>query len=149
MTQTGRESGRPKSILGAVVTFPILRAITLGAILAGGSWESFAMETQQPRDRSWRFLMRVYAAGVVADAATTRRGLQAGAQEANPIYSWAGEEGVPALRLTVGGVACVGLNSLHRSHPRLAKWLASVGIAFSVAAVINNRRVEAEMRAGP
>src|SRR3989454_10122477 len=52
---------------------------------------------------TWRVLLTVPLASVVADVYTTSRALDAGASEANPMYSWADDRTALAVRMALGG----------------------------------------------
>lgn len=114
-----------------------LGCLIVGLILCGGSGSNALAN-----DRAWKWLLAGHAVGVAADATTTAQALRVpGLAEANPIYSWAGDDGVVPLRVGVGVVVGVGLHHIHKSHPRLAKTLAIVSIGTSLGAAYHNRGV--------
>lgn len=93
--------------------------------------------------------MGVYGFSVVADAATTQRGLARGAEEANPLYSHLSDEAIPPARVAVGALVGFGLNSLHKERPRLAKTLAVIFTVINVGAAVHNyRAVDGEIQGG-
>src|SRR2546427_233788 len=90
---------------------------------------------------TWRALLTVHLASVVADVYTTSRALDAGGTEANPMYSWADDRGALAARLALGGGVTWMLHRLHRDNPRLARALALVAIAANLVTSGSNERV--------
>ncbi len=107
-----------------------------------------AFAAEQKADRSWPWLLAAYSAGVAADAETSRRGLEAGGREGNPMLAWAGRDGVVPLRVTAGIVLGCALQELHRTRPRAARRLTWTLTAVSILVAVHNRDVLRRQEAG-
>ena len=95
---------------------------------------------------TWRVLLTVHLASVVADVYTTSRALDAGATEANPMYSWADDRTALAARMALGGGLTWMLHRLHSDSPRLARALALVAIVANLVTSGSNEHVSRAAR---
>lgn len=104
----------------------------------------------EPRSPWLTPMLATGAALQIADAHSTRRAIDAGAQEANPFFRWAVTSDARAYTTKAGMAAFFwwGLDRNACKHPRRGLWTAVALNAFAGLVVRQNYRVGTELLEG-
>lgn len=98
------------------------------------------MIAQEKKDKVSVLLEGAYLGSVAADAITTRRGLQRGLRELNPLVPNHPTAG-PVIAAAWSAAGFVIVRRMRGKHPRLAKAILVIGIvAHGLAAGMNERQ---------
>ena len=95
-------------------------------------------EKLHPRNTKW---LDAFYALQLADAATTVAAVSSGAQEANPLFSWAFDKGVAVgavWMVAVKSTVCYLLYKLHRANPAAVDMALKALDAAFLAIVLHN-----------